>query len=251
MNIKFIGFLLAVFLVSICSWAESPEWIKQTGRQVISGDIIHWGTGSDSSPDIAIFKARQMAIKTMIEECGGVAISIIPRKQYVESDRSFFTAYALVSLDFQSCEDAKGPNGKKLENPEIREAQNTYKKIIFSDKKTEITIIHKSDEDLTSVKEAQQKIQSDIQEDVENRDYQIQELKNEMAAMKLRMVTPTQPVRLPATNSMKIMCESQYQNMMMALTLHSSAYNGNMADPALGNELGAAMVQKQMCQRLE
>lgn len=247
MNIRIVGILI---LSSTCSWAGAPEWVSQTGRQVIAGDIVHWGTGDAATPDVALFKARQMAIKTLIEECGGVANKeIIPRKQYVESEGDTYRAYSLVSLDFESCQAAKSRDGKKLENPEIVEAQKLYRKLVFAEQQSSDTSI---------LVEIEHSIRDDMRNTESEHKAEIQRLSDDISSLKEGMASQVQPVtiqvqtaKLPATSSMKLYCQSQYQAMMNTLSARSIPYNGNMAAPELGGELGAAQQQRALCERME
>jgi hypothetical protein len=243
MNMKAVVILI---LSSTTAWAQAPEWISHTERQVIGGDIVHWGTGSAATSDVALFKARHMAIKTLIEECGGVANKeIIPRKQYVETGLDGYRAYALVSIDFESCQAAKGRDGQKMENPEIAREQKLYDKLVFAELNPE------KGNEVDTLREIQRSIHDDMQDNAAAREAQIQRLTNDIASLRADMEHPTQPVKLPATSSMKIACQAQLQMMANNLQMHATAYGGNMAAPELNNEIGAAQQQRALCERMQ
>jgi hypothetical protein len=239
MNMKIVGILL---LVSTVAWAETPEWVNHPGRQVIAGDIVHWGTGDAATPDVAVFKARHMAIKTLMEECGGVASKdIIPRKQYVESEPGYYRAFALVSIEFDSCDRAKGPRGKRFENPEIVEDQRLYQRLVFGN----------SEDQARALQEIERSIKDDTFEKAAATEAQIQRLKNDVALLRAQVENPVQPARLPSSSSMKLACKTQLRGMASRLTQHAAQYHGNMADPGLNNELGMAMDQRDLCERMQ
>jgi len=126
--------LILLVLASYPCFAEDLNWIHQTERQIISGDIVHWGTGTADSPDNALFKARQMATKSILMECGGFAHKdIIPRKSHVEDEgRGKWQAYAQVDISFTSCVEAK--RGQGQENKTIIEDQKIYANMLKGQK---------------------------------------------------------------------------------------------------------------------
>lgn len=236
---KLVGILI---LSSTTAWSRTPDWVQHTERQVIAGDIVHWGTGDASTSDVALFKARHMAIKTLIEECGGVANKeIIPRKQYVETDGQTYRAYALVSLDFESCQEAKGRYGKKFENPELVDAQKLYRKLVFAE----------HGNDLKLLQEIERSIHDEMRDNAAAHEAQIQRLKNDVASLRADMEHPKEPVKLQATGSMKLSCQAQLRMMSNSLTMHAAAYNGNMAAPELNNEMGMVLQQRRLCERMQ
>jgi hypothetical protein len=231
--------LAFLILVSSSAWAEAPEWVNHSGRQVIGGDIVHWGTGDAATPDVAVFKARHMAIKTLIEECGGVASKeIIPRKQYVDLVGRVYRAAATVSIEFSACDAAKGRNGKRFENPEIASEQKLYNRLVFGE----------TDDQAKALQEVERRIKEDQFERASENESQIQRLKNDVASLRADMEARQEAARAPAAqHSQKEMCQAQLTTLMSRITMHAAAYHGNMADPRLGNELGQAYQLKKMC----
>jgi hypothetical protein len=62
---------------------------------------------------------------------------------------------------------------------------------------------------------------------------------------------PVEPVKLPATDSMKVYCRNQYQHQMFQLQQAAGAGNGNMASPELSGQYNNAMFQFRLCERLQ
>jgi hypothetical protein len=218
-------YLTALLLISTPAWADRPDWTFQTNRQVLGGDIIQWGTGSAKSPEVALFKARQMAIKTLIEECGGIANKdIIPRKQYVEDE----TAYATVSLSFDSCEQAKRGD-KRLENPKIVEEQKLYDRLLGMNEPSEAE---------SQILKYVQSQNQDLRDDITRLNHRIDD----------RAQFVVLPVKLPATNSMKAMCLAQARNLRVNLQTKAIRYNGNAAAPELASDYQAYQQQADMCE---
>jgi hypothetical protein len=122
--------------------APAPAWIYDTSRRMVGEDIVHWGTGEDTTADLALFRARHAAIKSLTEECGGIVnVDLIPRKQYATIENDKYRAYALVSLDFSSCNYAKTTDGQsqraKIENKTTLEAQRAYEKMLLPKEEVE------------------------------------------------------------------------------------------------------------------
>lgn len=237
---RIAGILL---LVSNAASAGAPEWVNHSERQVLGGDIVHWGTGDAATPDVAVFKARHMAIKTLVEECGGVASKdIIPRKQYVGSTESGYRAFALVSIDFSACDDAK-VSKKHSQNPEIVEGQKLYQKLVFGN----------SDQQARALQEVERRIKEDAFERASENESQIQRLKNDVAGLRMDMEKAQEARREPASvqPSAKRRCKAQLQLLMNRITMHAAMFHGNMADPRMGNELGQAYQLKKQCAELE
>jgi|GEM_PF-6064462 len=121
-------FLILFFFVSVTGYAQ-PDWTTDSKRRVEGSYIIHWGTGTSEQSDLAIFKAQQMAIKTIISECGGFANKeVIPEKAYSEEKDGKHVGYAKVAIPFRDCEHGKadGVTAAEVENPEIKKAQDLY-----------------------------------------------------------------------------------------------------------------------------
>jgi hypothetical protein len=246
MKLVKIGFVLGL-LVSNTAFAEAPSWTRHTERQIIGSDIVHWGTGEADSSDVALFKARQMAIKALIEECGGIANKdIIPRKQYVESKAGTNVGYALVSLDFDSCQSGKGKDAKNLQNPEIMKEQAMYDKLIGVKKDTE------------EMKVLEKQIKDTIRSGNEIRQEQIGSLKNEIDYLRSKVEEQRQPAQVAqvapsagSNDAAKQMCYGQYQAMRQQLMAYAQRYHGNVASPALFNYYNATRRQKLMCDSLK
>lgn len=233
----FLGVILPSF-----AFADAPSWIDHPERRIVGGDIIQWGAGEADSPEVALFKARQAAISKLIEECGGIANKeIIPQKEYVESWNGGNRGYAQVSLEFQACQDAKGPNGPKMENPKISENQRLYMRLMGLQKG--------SDES----KQLQQQIADQLRSSAQVRDEQIGELHNEIAGLRLEMshVQPQIVAAAPVASGNQMQCRSQYQMMSQQLMTHAQQFNGNVAAPALQGEYSQLMAQRDLCMEMK
>jgi hypothetical protein len=226
-------FPILLMVISTPAWAR-PDWVHHSERQVMGGDIIHWGTGEAETAEIALFKARQMAIQAMVEECGGVANkNIIPRKQYADSEGGSYRAFATVSLDFQSCEAARERDGKTLENPKTAEEQSLYQKM------------------LGLIRDPAPIPPAPVDDTASQ---QIGALKEEIDALRAEMRTRPQPlehVRLPVTNSMKVYCQTQARQMRANLMAKAADYNGNVMAQPLWGDFNAYQNQQALCQRME
>lgn len=240
---KRIVFFIMILGFSKVAFAEPPEWTQDSGRQVVGGDIVHWGTGDAETSEIAVFKARHMAIKTLLEECGGIANKyIVPRKQHVESSVSGYRAWALVSLDFPACEAAKKPGAHRLENSKIAEGQKLYDRLLMTNK------------DSDEAKKTEKEIRDLIRSNAEVVDEQIGTLRDEIETLRAEIHQPAPqivPVSLPSTNTMRVMCDAQYQAMRQRMAFHSADFNGNMAAPELMEEFNEMEAQRSMCARLK
>lgn len=238
-------FLYTLILISIsqtCFSQERPEWISQPNRVVLGGDILHWGGSRDVSEQVAMFKAKQMAIKSLLQECGGIAHKdIVPWDNYVERlDNGEFTVYARVGLSFESCQEAKGPNAKKYENKEIAESQKLYSKLLSAD----MGLLEPSEKEKIMeevIKEAQDQYNSNAGH-LEDR---IRQLEAKLNAMKAPQVVL--PARLPATSSMKIACLKRLQQMEHILQMKAPA-NGNFADPSVADDYNRYQIEASICE---
>lgn len=236
--------MLLVMLVSVTAYAQAPDWTRDSERHVYGGDIVHWGTGEAPTPEVALFKARHMAIKALVEECGGVANKdIIPRKQYVETILGGYRAFATASLVFESCDYAKTKQGSEaLVNPKIAEGQKLYDELLHG-VKTEA----KADVNI------EDRIRDYMKAGQSSREQEIGELRNEIEKMKIMIHQPIvqEQVVLPATDSMKKVCWTEYTQMQDSLTLAAADHHGNMADPSTVGQLNQLERKKNLCQRLK
>jgi len=245
--IRFAPFLI---LVSLTAYAQ-PDWVTDTKRRVIGGDIIHWGTGRSSTSEIALFKARHMAIKAILEECGGFAHKeIVPEKRYVEKDiAGDYVAYAKVFISKQSCSygQDKYPS-KDMENKKILEGQKFYDQLLGNttpQEEEEIRkwILEENDRLWSSVKSEHDSTQEQI-------NYLKQELKMLKASIKLQK-RPVMPLRVPATTPMKAMCWKKYQTLIDQAMMDAAPYGANLAHPAARPMFNAAQREKQICLMME
>lgn len=218
-------------------YAASPDWTKETHRQIKGGDIVHWGMGEAHSAELASFKARQSAIAAIIDECGGIANkAIIPRKQHVESSGNGFLAYSQVSIDFQECDFAKTRLAKKdqIENPQIAEDQKLYRELIGATPKkadladrSERIKTQRIDQKLNQISEQLSGIRSTIQQQQQQQQ---------------------QPKIIPATTSQKIICQRQAQTLLAQASLQAADHNGNMAGLPIYNQL---IAQQDLCRSMQ
>jgi hypothetical protein len=139
--------LILLPLLSFC-WADDA-WIHQQNRQFIEDRIQYWGTGHDAHEDLAIFKAKGMAIKSIGEECGGYySKDIVIRRLKILKEASGFRVYVHADIPYVSCNYSKTPMAKSnndLENPKIVEAQKLYDSLLlaqYNKKPTQEVIEH-------------------------------------------------------------------------------------------------------------
>lgn len=230
-------FILMLFYQSV---EARPEWVDQSNRQVIGGDILHWGTGVDASAQVAVFKAKQMAIKALMEECGGVAHKdIIPWDKHVEQTREGYRAWTRVGLAFDSCDQAKGRNGKRYENPEIVRSQELYTKLLSAD--MGLLKPEEKEKVLEDVRREAQRQYDRNQHHFENR---LEQLEEKINAMK--HPTVELPAKLPATSSMKIACIKRLKQMEHVMQMKAPA-NGNLADPSVVDYYNRYQVEADIC----
>ena len=125
--------LLIIFMINLCSANE--DWINQQNRVFIEDRIQYWGTGIDTQEDIALFKAKGMALKSIGEECGGFySKDIVIRKLKVLKEMQNFRAFVHADIPYVSCSYSKTPmakTNKDLENPKFVEAQKLYDSLLI------------------------------------------------------------------------------------------------------------------------
>lgn len=135
-------FLILFFFVSVTAYGqgEAPEWIQDSKRRVIGSYILHWGKGTATTSDLALFKAEQMAFKSMISECGGKASNLMtPRDRWEEGPvDGIYTAYSRVSMAFSDCEFVTFNLEATKENKAIAEAQKMYDSLVIIDSDPEL-----------------------------------------------------------------------------------------------------------------
>lgn len=126
---------LLLLLLIPHSWA-SDDWIHQQNRQFVEDRIQYWGTGFHHQEDIAIFKAKGMAIKSIGEECGGFySKDIVIRRQKIIKEASGSRVFVHADIPYVSCNYSKTPMAKEnkhLENPKIVEAQRLYDSLLLN-----------------------------------------------------------------------------------------------------------------------
>lgn len=234
-----------LLLVPAIAFSGTPEWTQVTQREVIGGDIVHWGTGEADSQEIALFKAKHMAIRSIMEECGGFASKeIIPRKQHVEPTEKGYRAYAKVSIEWTACDRAKRP-GKDQENLKIVEGQKLYDEILHG------KALSPEQKALAS-KDIDEQLREVVRSEQDPITQAIGSLRNEIDILKQKVSQPKviEQVRYPAVDSQKKVCWDEYNGMMTQLTMDAGDYNGNMAAPELQREFNAAMRKKTICEKL-
>lgn len=233
--------ITAVILSTSPLHADDDSWIYHSERQVIGGDIIHWGTGVGESPEVALFKARHMAIKSIMEECGGFAHSdIIPRRQKVDISGGEYKAYAQADISFASCDEAKRGHGKQ--NPKIVEGQKIYDQAISrklmpkEDPKDDVELI--------------EKMHAFMRNERDGYNHRIGALQNRISELesKARGDSPLQIAQRNYTTPTpaKQACLSQLQQMMYQMR-QTAEPNGNEAYSPMFNSV---MQQKALCQSL-
>jgi hypothetical protein len=131
-NLVFI--LSFIFVWHNFVYASSNNWIEQQNRVFIEDRIQYWGTGADASEEIAMFKAKGMAIKLIGEECGGFfSKEIVIRRQKIVKENYSYRAYVHADIPYVSCNYSKTPmakNNPDLENSSIVESQKLYSSLL-------------------------------------------------------------------------------------------------------------------------
>lgn len=229
-------------------YAQTPDWIQETGRMIRGGDIVHFGMGRATTAELANFKAKQSAISAIIDECGGVANkAIVPRKQHVERDEGGFVAYAHVSIDFDACDHAKSRLTRRdeIENKQIAEDQKLYRQLLTGPKddgleaKIRRIMAVETKRIIASIPDHSEKLES-ISE-------QLSEIKEMMARPAPAPVAA--PVRaVSGMASAKALCQQQARRLMNQATLLAADHYGNMADPSVSPAYNMAMQQQSMCE---
>ena len=220
--------LITALLGSIAAQAESPDWVHDSQRRVIGGDIIHWGTGESETSEVSLFKARQMAIKEIIEECGGLASKYItPRQQHVEPSFKGYRAFAKVSIEWSACDYGKKPAAKKdanFENQKIVESQKLYDQLLQA--QTKWFNGDKTKEIETNIKDLVKAEQDYVLRKMDSLEDRVNDLEN-----KRPIVQQIQQVRMPATSSQKKVCEQEVDALLFQLNLYSP--HGNIQHPSM------------------
>lgn len=234
----------------VLAFANSPEWINQSHRQVIGGDIVTWGTGEGSTSEIAQFKARHMAIKSIVDECGIAHKDIIPWNNHVELSGNGYRAFAQISLTFQSCEEAKRAKTdvqkQALENPKLAQGQRIYLSFIAGK--------HVNDDELT-IKAAQDRVDQYWKQEAANQHDDLQDIKTEVQKLRAELAMsrqPIEPIKIVATSSQKKICKIQARQMIQPIMM--AAYQGNSGHGNLANNpaaLNQMMAQQDLCDRME
>lgn len=235
--------VILLMLVSVSAYAQqAPDWTRDSQRHVEGGDIIQWGTGEAPTREVALFKAKQMAVRALVQECGGIANKeIIPEKQYVEEKLGSFKAFATMSLGLTECivtRRERLPEGKKShENPKLAEEQRMYDQLLHG----------KDDGALES------RIRDYVNANVSSHDQEVGYLQNQINQLKTMITQPraVEEVRMPASDSQKKMCWSEYEQMQNELTQDAAEYGGNMASPELSRNFNKLERKRHLCQRLK
>lgn len=111
-----------------------PKWASNQSRMIVGEDITHWGTGLGKSPQIAIFKAEFMAIRSIKSECGGyVSKGISIPKRKIQTHINGHIAYVRASIPFAECDYNKTPmakNNKNLRNSYMEKGLKLYDRLI-------------------------------------------------------------------------------------------------------------------------
>jgi hypothetical protein len=237
---------LLVF-VSLTAYGQ-PDWIGDTKRRVIGGDIIHWGTGLANSPEVALFMARHMAIKAIVEECGGFAHKdIVPKQRHVEPQGTQYRAFAKVFIPFSSCEYGKirSPESWKR-NVKIIEGQKFYDRLLGN-------VSGEEERVRQWVLDENNKLWSNVKSEHDSTQEQINALQQEIERMKATIHLqnrPVAPVAVPVQNSYKVLCWKEYQTLMDQAMMDAAPYGANLAHPAARPMFNAAERKKQICLRM-
>jgi hypothetical protein len=134
-NKLLVVLIINVSLPAIGSTSELPEWAKSQDRLIDGNEISHWGTGIGTSQEIAAFKAEFMAIRSVVQECGGYASKgiYVGKKILQQNGADIFVAYARAYIPFVECDYNKTPaakTNKDLVNPKLIEGTALYNKYI-------------------------------------------------------------------------------------------------------------------------
>jgi len=249
---------IVLMLVSLTAYAQ-PSWIHDTQRRVIGGDIIHWGTGQADTSEVALFKARHMAIKAILEECGGFAHkSIVPKQRHVEQHGSGFIAYAKVYIPAIACDYGKqGHQNSGRENQRIVTGQEFYDQLMGNNHHQRYAAAKKVE---ARIYGWIQKLNDDFYENVKAEhdatQQQLNALKRELELLRGEMDIKRNPIveapgRIPSSSAMKQHCWAEYRDINNYVRMKASAYYMNMAHPNVREYFNQAEMKKASCLRLQ
>jgi|GEM_PF-5235497 len=132
--IQILVILIFSYALAQANTKVGEGWIHQQNRSFIEDRIQYWGTGKDLVEELALFKAKGMAIKSISEECGGFySKDIVIRRQKIEKEEGYFRAYVHADIPYVSCNYSKTPMAKSdpnLENKAIVGSQKLYDSLI-------------------------------------------------------------------------------------------------------------------------
>jgi hypothetical protein len=235
--------IIPLMILSLSVQAEQPEWTLNTNRQVINDSIVQYGKSWSDSSVMAQFQAEQMAIKSLVDECGGFYHkSIIVRKKYSESYKNGFTAYVQASIDYSSCEYGKTPHAKTnkdVESPTIKESQLLYMKSLTADPDLKQEIIN----DLNRQNLANQEHINSIEKQVD----ELRELKNKNIQANVVVTNVT----INGTAAKKQECLEQYKELMRDAQIEAMDNGGNLAAGSAAPIYNKAMVKFYNCQKMK
>lgn len=119
------------------AFAELPQWVQQNTRTMDNGYIVYVGTGVDQNLERARFKAKSMAVRSLVNEC------TLPHREtrvedfYDENVEGQHRSYAKVAIQYSDCDEGKralAPDQiKKLSNRSLAEEQKKYDEILYGD----------------------------------------------------------------------------------------------------------------------
>lgn len=249
-NMKKINHSMFLLIFVSLTASAQPDWIKDTKRRVIGGDIIHWGTGLADTPEVALFMARHMAIKAIIEECGGFAHKdIVPKQRHVESKGKRYKAFAKVFIPFDSCAYGKKPYANSnMENEKIVASQRFYSRLIGDIDQNEREFLEEW------VKDENNRLWSNVKSEQDSTQEQINALQQEIQRMKDSVHLqnrPVAPVYVPVKSGMKVLCWKEYQTLMDQAMMDAAPYGARLNHPKALPMFNAAQRKKQICIRMK
>lgn len=132
---KVLSLWLGALILGASPVLARPAWTKIHNRKVVNGHIIHWGKGEGYSIGVSSFKAENMAIQSLVNECGIAHKEIKVFQKHSAKTRNGYSSWSRASLAFEDCQDGKKSAHRpkkrsKLESPSMKKNQDLYAKLL-------------------------------------------------------------------------------------------------------------------------
>jgi hypothetical protein len=191
---------------------SAPEWLTNQSRIIVGEDISHWGTGLGKTPEIALFKAEFMAIRSITKECGGyTSKGIYIPKKHVKPHGKVYLGFARANISFAECDYDKTPmakTNKDLNNPYLDKGLKLYDKLIddeFNKKK--------------NIKETMNKVLEFLKIKNKEQDSRLKTIENEIQKLKNKPINQNiiinrNEIHIHGTKAKYAECLQEYDEIM-------------------------------------